>query len=250
MTVEISDRDLIRLLQHSFHHSDFDTVGIEVDASGLHVFSVDRSSTIVGSLTVPPSLMKSFEISEPRLTTVDAEALENALSVPDPADLVEPEFNLALKFGQSFVEIVSKIGTRYVIKRTLRDIPSGVRRLPSLPDFTTPASCRVENTQLLRQVSTTMSDYRDLEVRIEKNQLSFARPSSGGSDAFMVLNVPTEGKRVSRFSRGHIEAISRVHQVRGLTALDCELSEGGFGRFEYSYDDASLYYVVAPAIDR
>lgn len=250
MAIEISDRDLIRLLQHSFSHSDFGTVGVRADNTGLHVFSVDKSSTIVGNLTVPNSMTEVFEVPGTPLVTVDAEALENSLALPDPVDVVSPEFNLSCEFGVNYVGITSRIGARYLIRRTLNDIPTGVRRMPTLPDFSKAAWCTVENPQLLRQVATAMADHRDLEVRIDDNRLSFARPSKPASDAFIILDVPSEGERAARFSRGHIEAVSRVHQVRGLGGLRCELSEGGFARFAYAYGDASLYYVVAPAIER
>ncbi len=250
VSVQISDSGLIRFLEHSFPSKAFDTVGIIVDNDGLGLFSMDRSKTMLGRLSVPASALGDYDTSERHVISVISESLSRALSIPTPSDTQDPVIILRWEFSPRQVTVFSEIGSRYHIRRSLRDIPTGIHRLPRLPDFSKAARCTLTDIHVLRHVSEVLSDFEDISLLIRNDELRFSPPGIGDpTDSFLVLQADTKGQAESTFSRSHFDIVTRVDQVAGVKDLALEVLDSGLGRFTFSYEGGSkLSYTLGSAI--
>lgn len=238
----------IKILTTSLPDKTFRTVGIRTDPNQFELLALDESMSTVAKLEFFPSAFSLFDISGEYLLCVQTDLFTSHLHRAFSGYYEEPEVKASLLFQERSLGIQVDVEGRSIFRRTLRDIPSGTKELPKLPERNGDASFTTEDASLLRQAFDAFADTNEIHLQIQSGELTFTIPPFTEEDTFRVLSGDCQGDAQSTILKACLDSISKVHNISYLQRLRIDMVDRGLSRFEYEFDSGRLLYWVVPIV--
>jgi len=247
-SLEISKLDIVRFIKNAFPNA-FDEITVLAKENSFEIIGVDKSSTIACDLTLDMDAFSDYNISTKYTIPIISEKLRQYLGLSLSTYISDPEgVKTAMVFSSKAIDLTICDEKKYIIRRQLRLVPTGMIALPLLPDFSNVPSCDISiDPKRLGFVFASSKDIESLDVFINGNGITF-ESAEYNNPGTMNIGGSSKGSAKSALLNASLGVVSSVCELACVTGLKIYVINKGQIKFSYKIEGGILNYFVTPLV--